>query len=55
MTELRIGQIIRLDQTVEDPLSIFVGGKYFGCGEVVSLQGGRWGIKVTGVAHRPLI
>ncbi len=55
LTELRIGQIIRLDQTVEDPLSIFVGGKYFGCGEVVSLQGGRWGIKVTGVAHRPLI
>jgi flagellar motor switch protein FliM len=54
LCQIRIGQLIRLDQTVEDPLIIFVGGKYLGLGEVVSMPGGRCGIKVTDLVVRPL-
>jgi flagellar motor switch protein FliM len=52
--QIRLGQLIRLDQTVEDPLIIYVGGKYLGMGEVASLPGGRCGIRVTGLTGRPL-
>jgi flagellar motor switch/type III secretory pathway protein FliN len=45
--DLRIGQLIRLDQTVDDPLIITVGGDVLGYGQVVSLAGQRCGIKVT--------
>ena len=47
LSELRIGQVIRLDQTVNDPLVITVGGNVLGYGQVVSLAGQRCGIKVT--------
>ena len=47
LAELRLGQVIRLDQTLEDPLVITVGGKVLGHGIVVSLAGERCGIKVT--------
>ena len=50
LSELRIGQIIRLDQTVDDPLIITVGGDVLGYGQVVSLAGQRCGIQVTGLA-----
>jgi flagellar motor switch protein FliM len=54
LSDLRIGQVIRLDQTVDDPLIITVGGKVLGYGEVVSLVGQRCGIKVTGLVDRAL-
>jgi flagellar motor switch protein FliM len=54
LSDLRIGQVIRLDQTVDDPLIITVGGKVLGYGEVVSLAGQRCGIKVTGLVDRAL-
>ncbi len=54
LSELRLGQIIRLDQTVEDPLLITVGGKVLGYGEVVSLAGQRCGVKVTGLVDAAL-
>jgi len=47
LMDLRIGQVIRLDQTVDDPLIISVGGDVLGYGQVVSLAGHRCGIKVT--------
>jgi flagellar motor switch protein FliM len=47
LSDLRMGQIIRLDQTPADPLLITIGGKVFGYGMVVSLAGQRCGIKVT--------
>jgi flagellar motor switch protein FliM len=47
LMDLRIGQLIRLDQTVDDPLIITVGGDVLGYGQVVSLAGQRCGIKVT--------
>jgi flagellar motor switch/type III secretory pathway protein FliN len=49
LSDLRIGQVIRLDQTLDEPLIITVGGKVLGYGEVVSLEGQRCGIKVTGL------
>jgi flagellar motor switch protein FliM len=52
LNDLLAGQVIRLDQTIDDPLLIFVGDRYFGYGEVISLNAGRWGIKVTGLADR---
>ncbi len=52
--DMRIGQVIRLAQTVDDPLIITVGGKMLGYGEVVSLAGQRCGIKVTGLVGRTL-
>ncbi|MBW4023940.1 MAG: hypothetical protein HIU92_12530 [Proteobacteria bacterium] len=47
LADLRMGQVLRLDQTVEDPLVIFVGGRLLGYSEVVALPSQRWGIKVT--------
>ena len=49
LSDLRIGQLIRLDQTVDDPLVITVGGKELGYGMVVSLPGQRCGVKVVGL------
>jgi flagellar motor switch protein FliM len=46
LMDLRLGQVIRLDQTVDDPLIITVGGDVLGYGQVVSLAGQRCGIKV---------
>ena len=50
LSELRIGEVIRLEQTLEDPLTITVGGDVLGYGQVVSLPGQRCGIKVTSLA-----
>jgi flagellar motor switch protein FliM len=52
LSDLRIGQVIRLDQTVDDPLIITVGGKVMGYGQVVSLAAQRCGIKVTSLVDR---
>jgi flagellar motor switch protein FliM len=54
LSDLRIGQVIRLDQTLDDPLVIAVGGKILGYGQVVALSGHRCGIKVTGLAEKVL-
>jgi flagellar motor switch protein FliM len=54
LSNLRIGQVIRLDQTLDDPLVITVGGKVLGYGQVVSLSGQRCGVKVTGLAEKVL-
>jgi len=50
LSDLHIGEVIRLDQTVDDPLIITVGGDVLGYGQVVSLPGQRCGIKVTDLA-----
>jgi flagellar motor switch/type III secretory pathway protein FliN len=54
LSDLRIGQVIRLDQTLDDPLLITAGGKVLGYGQVVSLAGQRCGIQVTGLVQTPL-
>jgi flagellar motor switch protein FliM len=54
LSDLRIGQVIRLNQTLDDELIITVGGKVLGYGMVVSLAGQRCGIKVTGLVDAPL-
>ena len=49
LSELRLGQVIRLDQTLDNPLVITVGGDVLGYGQVVSLTGQRCGVQVTGL------
>ena len=51
LSELRTGQVIRLDQTLDEPLVITVGGKVLGFGQVVSLPVQRCGIKVIGLVR----
>jgi flagellar motor switch protein FliM len=54
LSALRLGEVIRLDQTLDDPLIITVGGKVLGYGQVVSLADHRCGIKVTGLVDHAL-
>ena len=54
LCDLRVGQVLRLDQTLDDPLVITVGGKVLGYGQVVLLAGQRCGIKVVGLAPTSL-
>jgi flagellar motor switch protein FliM len=54
LSDLRIGQVIRLAQTLDEPLIITVGGKVLGYGQVVSLEGQRCGIKILGLVQSPL-
>ncbi len=52
LSDLRLGQVIRLDQTLDDPLVITVGGNVLGYGQVVSLSDHRCGVKVIGLAEK---
>jgi flagellar motor switch protein FliM len=49
--DLAVGQLVRLDQAVDDPLAISVGGRPFGFGDVVSTGGGRFGLKILALAR----
>ena len=50
LTELKAGELIRLEQPMEEPLAISIGGRHFGQGEIVSAGGGRYGLKIVELA-----
>jgi flagellar motor switch protein FliM len=48
---LRHGQILALDQTVGDPLTIFANGQKMAYGEVVAVANDRYGVRVTALVE----
>lgn len=54
LEKLRVGEIIMLEEGVEDSLTVFVGGRHFGAGEVVSLGNGRYGLRILELTQLPL-
>jgi flagellar motor switch protein FliM len=47
LRQLRHGQVIMLDQTVEESLDIFANGHHVASGEVVAIAPDQYGIRVT--------
>lgn len=48
---LRHGQIIALDQTVGEPLTIYANGQKMAYGEVVAVANDRYGVRVTALVE----
>lgn len=48
---LRHGQILALDQTVGEPLTIFANGQKMAYGEVVAVANDRYGVRVTALVE----
>jgi flagellar motor switch protein FliN len=48
---LSAGSVIELEQQVQDPVELLVGGRVIAWGEVVSVEG-NYGLRVTGLASR---
>ena len=48
---LRHGQILALDRTVDEPLTIFANGQKMAYGEVVAVANDRYGIRVTALVE----
>ncbi len=51
LRQLRHGQIVTLDQTVGEPLTIFANGQKLAYGEVVAVANDRYGVRVTALAE----
>jgi flagellar motor switch protein FliM len=51
LRQLRHGQIIPLDQTVGDSLTIFANGQKLAYGEVVAVANDHYGVRVTALAE----
>ncbi|MDD2795451.1 FliM/FliN family flagellar motor switch protein [Acidocella sp.] len=51
LRQLRHGQVITLDQTVGEPLTIFANGQKLAYGEVVAVANDRYGVRVTALAE----
>jgi flagellar motor switch protein FliN len=45
------GSVLELDQQVQDPVELLVGGRVIAWGEVVTVEG-NYGLRVTGLANR---
>jgi flagellar motor switch protein FliN len=45
------GSVLELDQQVQDPVELLVGGRVIAWGEVVTVEG-NYGLRVTGIASR---
>jgi flagellar motor switch protein FliM len=52
LSDLKVGQLVRLEQAADEPFAILIGGKPFGRGEVVSLGGGRYGLRIVEIANK---
>lgn len=51
LRQLRHGQVITLDQTVGEPLTIFANGQKLAYGEVVAVANDRYGVRVTALVE----
>lgn len=50
LRQLRHGQVVVLNQTVGDPLTIFANGQKLAFGEVVAVANDKYGVRVTALA-----
>jgi flagellar motor switch/type III secretory pathway protein FliN len=48
-SSLDTGAALMLDRLVDDPVELFVNGRRFGTGELVS-AGGRWAVRIKEVS-----
>jgi flagellar motor switch protein FliN len=48
------GTVVELDRDLEDPIDLYVNGRRFATGRLVTLDGGEWAVSVDTVAFAPL-
>ncbi len=51
LRQLRHGQVVTLDQSVGEPLTIFANGQKLAYGEVVAVANDRYGVRVTALVE----
>jgi flagellar motor switch protein FliN len=51
LRQLREGQVLTLDQPVEEPLSIYANGRRFAYGEVAAISKDQYGIRFLSLAE----
>ena len=51
LRQIRHGQVVTLEQTVGEPLTIFANGQKLAYGEVVAVANDRYGVRVTALAE----
>jgi flagellar motor switch protein FliM len=51
LRQLREGQVLTLDQPVDEPLSIYANGRHFGYGEVAAIGNEQYGIRFLSLAE----
>jgi len=48
------GTVVELDRDLEDPIDLYVNGRRFATGRLVTLDGGEWAVSIDTVAFAPL-
>jgi flagellar motor switch protein FliN/FliY len=44
------GAVVELDRELEDPIDLYVNGRRFGSGRLVTLDGDEWAVQIDTVA-----
>jgi flagellar motor switch protein FliN/FliY len=44
------GAVVELDRELEDPIDLYVNGRRFGTGRLVTLDGDEWAVRIDTVA-----
>jgi flagellar motor switch protein FliN/FliY len=47
------GAVVELDRELEDPIDLYVNGRRFGTGRLVTLDGDEWAVRIDTVAFEP--
>jgi flagellar motor switch protein FliN/FliY len=52
-SSLAPGTVVELDRDLEDPIDLYVNGRRFATGRLVTLDGGEWAVRIDTVAFSP--
>jgi flagellar motor switch protein FliN/FliY len=52
-SNLAPGAVVELDRDLEDPIDLYVNGRRFATGQLVTLDGGEWAVRIDTVAFAP--
>jgi len=52
-SNLAPGAVVELDRDLEDPIDLYVNGRRFATGQLVTLDGGEWAVRIDSVAFSP--
>jgi len=52
-SNLAPGAVVELDRDLEDPIDLYVNGRRFATGQLVTLDGGEWAVRIDTVAFSP--
>ena len=47
------GAVVELDRELEDPIDLYVNGRRFATGRLVTLDGDEWAVRIDTVAFEP--